>query len=122
MPTNEFGGKHDWGYTPDYYFAGAEAYGFDMPVKEALERGLITPEEAAGKNSVWIHGTDAIKLFVDEAHNRGFNVFADVVYNHVSGKADADNPLAMIDGDKKSFFKWWGQYVSQSPWGEKTCL
>ncbi|HPZ08387.1 MAG TPA: alpha amylase C-terminal domain-containing protein [Candidatus Eremiobacteraeota bacterium] len=119
MPTNEFGGKRDWGYTPDYYFAGAEAYGFEMSVKEALERGVITPEEAKDKESVWVHGTDAIKVFVDEAHRRGFNVFADVVYNHVSGKADADNPLNMIDGDKNSFFKWWGKYCSDSPWGAK---
>ena len=119
MPTNEFGGKRDWGYTPDYYFAGAEAYGFEMPVKEALEKGLVTAEQVKDKESVWVNGTDAIKVFVDEAHKRGFNVFADVVYNHVSGKADADNPLNMIDGDKNSFFKWFGKYTSESPWGAK---
>lgn len=119
MPTNEFGGKRDWGYTPDYYFAGAEAYGFDMPAKEALERGLVKAKDIEDKENVWIHGTDAIKVFVDEAHKKGFNVFCDVVYNHTSGKADADNPVAMIDGDKQSFFKWFGQYKSESGWGAK---
>jgi len=119
MPTNEFGGKRDWGYTPDYYFAGAEAYGFEMPADEALKRGIVRPDEVKGKDSVWVHGTDAVKIFVDEAHKKGFNVFCDVVYNHTSGKADADNPMAMIDGEKESFFKWWGQYTSESGWGKK---
>ena len=119
MPTNEFGGKRDWGYTPDYYFAGAEAYGFEMPVDEALSRGVVRADEVKGKDSVWVHGTDAIKIFVDEAHKKGFNVFCDVVYNHTSGKADADNPVAMIDGDKQSFFKWWGEHTSESGWGAK---
>jgi 1,4-alpha-glucan branching enzyme len=119
MPVNEFGGKKDWGYTPDYYFAGAEAYGFEMPVKEAIEKGVVRADEVKDKETVWVHGTDAIKLFTDEAHKKGFDVFCDVVYNHTSGKADADNPMYLIDGDKKSFFTWWGKYISFSPWGEK---
>ena len=79
MPFNEFGGKRDWGYTPDYYFSGAEAYGFEMPRSEAVERGLIKPDQDKDKESVWINGTDAIKVFVDEAHKKGLNVICDVV-------------------------------------------
>ncbi|MEW6278996.1 MAG: choice-of-anchor X domain-containing protein, partial [Candidatus Eremiobacterota bacterium] len=119
MPTSEFGGKRDWGYTPDFYFAGAQAYGFEMDAQQALQRGLCTEKEAEGKETVWVHGTDAIKLFVDEAHKRGFNIMGDVVYNHASGKADADNPLWAIDGSDRSFFKWFGKYLSYSDWGAK---
>lgn len=119
LPFNEFGGRRDWGYTPDYYFAGTEAYGFEMPRSEAVQKGLIGKNECPDRESVWIHGTDAVKLFVDEAHRRGFNVLSDVVYNHASGKADADNPLSQIDGDRKSFFRWWGDYFSETPWGQK---
>ncbi len=119
LPTQEFGGKRDWGYTTDFYFAGADAYGFAMDRQEALERKLIHPDEQPGAEQVWVSGTDAMKFFVDQAHKRGFNVFADVVYNHASGKSDADNPLWQIDGDQRSFFKWWGQYESYTPWGAK---
>jgi maltooligosyltrehalose trehalohydrolase len=119
LPFNEFGGRRDWGYTPDFYFAGAETYGFELPRAKALELGVIRPDQDKDKQSVWVSGTDAVKVFVDEAHRRGFNVMSDVVYNHTSGKADADNPLWQIDGDKQSFFKWWGQYRSETPWGAK---
>ncbi|MGE0488968.1 MAG: alpha amylase C-terminal domain-containing protein [Vulcanimicrobiota bacterium] len=119
LPTQEFGGKRDWGYTPDYYFAGSDAYGFEMPRDKAVEQGLIKPDEQAGQESVWIDGTDALKFFVDQAHRRGFQVLGDVVYNHTSGRPDGDNPLAAIDGDRQSFFSWYGQYQSQTPWGAK---
>ncbi len=119
MPFNEFGGKRDWGYTPDYYFSGAEAYGFEMPRSEAVERGLIKPDQDKDKESVWINGTDAIKVFVDEAHKKGLNVICDVVYNHTSGKTDGDNSLWSIDGDKNSFFTWPNGNHSETPWGTK---
>lgn len=119
MPFNEFGGKRDWGYTPDFYFAGAEAYGFEMPRAEAVQRGIISPDQNVGAESVWVNGTDAVKVFVDEAHKKGLNVICDVVYNHTSGKADADNPLWSIDGTHNSFFKWPGGYNSETPWGTK---
>ncbi len=119
LPTQEFGGKKDWGYTPDYYYAGSDAYGFEMDRSEAVRLKLIPEDESPQAERVWVSGTDALKLFVDEAHKRGLNVFADVVYNHTSGKPDADDPLGRIDGDKRSFFQWWGKYESHTPWGAK---
>lgn len=119
MPVQEFGGDRDWGYTPDFMFAGAEAYGFEMPRADAVRLGVVRPNEQTDRASVWVSGTDAFKLFVDEAHRRGFNVLSDVVYNHVAGRPDAQNPLDLIDGDAQSFFKWNGTHVSETPWGAK---
>ena len=119
LPTQEFGGKRDWGYTPDYYFAGAEAYGFEMDREQAVEHGLIKNEQKTDQESVWVNGTDALKLFVDQAHSRGFQVLGDVVYNHTSGKPDGDNPLAQIDGENSSFFRWENGRFSNTPWGRK---
>lgn len=119
MPVQEFGGTRDWGYTPDFMFAGAEAYGFEMPRADAVRLGVVRPDEQTGRESVWVSGTDAFKLFVDEAHRRGFNVMSDVVYNHVAGRPDAQNPLDLVDGDAQSFFKWNGTQVSDTPWGAK---
>lgn len=119
MPFNEFGGKRDWGYTPDFYFAGAESYGFEMDRKEAVEKGVIRPDQDTDKESVWVNGTDAVKIFVDEAHKKGLNVICDVVYNHASGKTDGDNALWSIDGDKNSFFTWPDGTQNNTPWGTK---
>lgn len=119
LPIQEFGAKRDWGYTPDYYYAGSEAYGFEMDRQQALDLKLIEPDDQPGSSSVWIAGTDALKLFVDEAHKRGFNVLADVVYNHTSGKPDADDPVGQIGGDDRSFFNWYGKGESFTPWGAK---
>lgn len=119
LPINEFGAKRDWGYTPDFYYAGSDAYGFEMDRTKAVELKLIDADEQPGAKSVWITGSDAVKLFVDESHKRGFNVVADVVYNHTSGKPDADDPLGQIGGDSRSFFNWYGQGESLTPWGAK---
>jgi maltooligosyltrehalose trehalohydrolase len=115
MPTSEFGGKRDWGYTTDYFFAGADAYGFEMKRDQAVADGLIKPDQARDQESVWIGGTDAIKWLNDQAHKRGFSTMGDVVYNHTSGKTDGDNPLWQIDGDANSFFANGGE----TPWGKK---
>lgn len=119
MPTAECAGQREWGYTPDHYFAGADAYGFTMDRKEALEHGLIAADEHPEQERVYINGTDAIRYAVDQAHKRGFNVIGDVVYNHASGRPDGDNPLWAIDGDERTAFKWLGQYESNTPWGAK---
>jgi maltooligosyltrehalose trehalohydrolase len=119
MPTAECAGQREWGYTPDHYFAGADAYGFTMDRKEALEHGLIAADDHPDQERVYINGTDAVRYAVDQAHKRGFNVIGDVVYNHASGRPDGDNPLWAIDGDERSAFKWFGQYESNTPWGAK---
>lgn len=118
LPTQEFGGKRDWGYTPDHYFAGSDAYGFEMSRAQALEEGLIKEGDATGE-SVWVNGTDALKFFVDQAHKKGFQVLGDVVYNHTSGKPDGDNPLHQIDGQSNSFFRWPDGQIHSTPWGAK---
>lgn len=119
LPVQETGSKRDWGYTPDFYYAGSESYGFEMDRQQAVDLKLIEADDQPGSERVWVSGTDALKLFVDEAHKRGFNVVADVVYNHTSGKPDADDPQGRIDGDDRSFFRWWGKGESFTPWGAK---
>ena len=120
MPTSEFGGKKDWGYTIDHYFAGADGYGFSMPVSKAREEGLIPTDSGhAADEEVFINGTDALKWFVDQAHEKGLNVYGDVVYNHTSGKADGDNPLNSIGGENTDFFRWPDGHFHETPWGRK---
>ena len=54
MPINEFEGNDSWGYNPSFYMALDKAYGTNNDLKE----------------------------FVDECHQRGIAVLADVVFNH----------------------------------------
>ena len=54
MPVNAFSGNHGWGYDGVALFAVHQPYG----------------------------GPDALKRFVDAAHQRGLAVLLDVVYNH----------------------------------------
>ena len=115
MPTSEFGGKRDWGYTTDYFFAGADAYGFEMKRDQAVADGLLAADAKTDQESVWIGGTEAIQWLNDQMHKRGFSTMGDVVYNHTSGKTDGDNPLWSIDGDANSFFANGGE----TPWGRK---
>ncbi|MGA0420818.1 MAG: alpha-amylase family glycosyl hydrolase, partial [Phycisphaerales bacterium] len=53
MPVNEFPGDISWGYNPTGLFAVEQSYG----------------------------GPDALKRFVDAAHERGIAVLGDVIYN-----------------------------------------
>ena len=54
MPVAEFPGDFSWGYNPSHPYAVESAYG----------------------------GPDALKSFVNEAHQRGMAVLLDVVHNH----------------------------------------
>ena len=88
MPVNEFPGDFSWGYNPSHPFAVESIYG----------------------------GPEALKRFVDAAHNRGIAVLLDVVHNHY-GPNDMD--LWRFDGwsqgdfggiyfyqDERSFTQW----------------
>lgn len=120
LPTSEFGGKKDWGYTIDHYFAGADGYGFSIPAGQARKEGLLPADSTQPDNQeVFVNGTDALKWFVDKAHQRGLTVYSDVVYNHTSGKPDGDNPLHAIGGEDSSFFRWPGGNFNETPWGRK---
>ncbi|MGB0136011.1 MAG: alpha-amylase family glycosyl hydrolase [Flavobacteriales bacterium] len=57
MPFNEFDGNESWGYNPNFYFAPDKYYGTK----------------------------DALKRFVEEAHQRGIAVIMDMVLNHSYG-------------------------------------
>ena len=85
LPTNEFEGSRDWGYIGTSHFAQAEAYGFE------------------DDNGQWVNGTEALKRFIDAAHEKGFNVFNDVVYNHFGGDF---NGLWNVDGAANPYFNW----------------
>lgn len=67
MPVAEFPGDLSWGYNPAHPFSVESAYG----------------------------GPDALKAFVDAAHQRGIAVLGDVVHNHW-GPSDLD--LWQYDG------------------------
>jgi 1,4-alpha-glucan branching enzyme len=59
MPFNEFDGNNSWGYNPMYYFAPDKAYGT--------------------KN--------ALKEFINAAHNNGMAVIMDIAFNHATGQS-----------------------------------
>ena len=78
MPMASFAGRHGWGYDGVALFAVHEPYG----------------------------GPDALKRFVDAAHQRGLAVLLDVVYNHFG-------PVGNYTGK-------FGPYVTDlhhTPWG-----
>jgi 1,4-alpha-glucan branching enzyme len=100
MPTSEFAGAREWGYTIVDYFSAESGYGFE------------------DKDGKWVTGTEALKRFVDAAHEKGFNVLGDVVYNHVG---DRDNHLWKMGGAENPFFNWSQdpnrQEIRNTPWG-----
>jgi len=92
MPTNEFPGDISWGYNPSHPFSVESSYG----------------------------GPDALKAFVDAAHQRGIAVMGDVVFNHF-GPSDMD--LWQYDGWSTSsttggIFFYEDANVS-TPWGPR---
>jgi len=69
LPVAEFAGDRSWGYNPAVPFAVESSYG----------------------------GPDALKAFVEAAHDLGIGVILDVVYNHL-GPGDLDHDLWQFDG------------------------
>ena len=83
MPLNSFAGNHGWGYDGVALFAVHEPYG----------------------------GPDALKRFVDAAHQRGLAILLDVVYNHFG-------PVGNYTGK-------FGPYLTdahKTPWGSAVNL
>ena len=89
MPVVEFAGDLSWGYNPAQIFAVESSYG----------------------------GPDQFKRFVREAHQRGFGVIQDVVYNHL-GPSDLD--LWQFDGwseNGKGGIYFYNDHRAETPWG-----
>ena len=90
MPAAEFAGDYSWGYNPAHMFAIESAYG----------------------------GPKAFKEFVKRAHQQGFAVLLDVVYNHF-GPSDLD--LWQFDGwseNGKGGIYFYNDWRAETPWGE----
>lgn len=90
MPPNEFPGDYSWGYNPAHPFAVEGAYG----------------------------GPQALKKFIDEAHQRGIAVLMDVVYNHVG---PSDNALWQFDGWSENGLGgiyFYNDWRAETPWGD----
>ena len=79
MPFSEFEGNSSWGYNPNFFFATDKYYG--------------TPQ--------------AIKSFIDAAHQQGIAVIMDMVMNHVFGSS----PLAKMYWDGTS-----NKPAANNPW------
>lgn len=86
MPINEFEGNDSWGYNPSFYFAPDKAYG----------------------------SAEALKTFVNEAHNRGIAVIMDIALNHSFGQ----NPMVRMYFDASA--GQYGQPTASNPWFNQT--
>jgi len=86
MPINEFEGNDSWGYNPSFYFAPDKAYGT----------------------------AEALKTFVNEAHNRGIAVIMDIALNHSFGQ----NPMVRMYFDASA--GQYGQPTASNPWFNPT--
>jgi 1,4-alpha-glucan branching enzyme len=90
MPVAEFAGDYSWGYNPANIFAVESAYG----------------------------GPHAFKTFVRAAHQHGFGVIQDVVYNHFG---PSDLSLWQFDGwqqNGKGGIYFYNDDRSATPWGD----
>ncbi len=90
MPIAEFAGDLSWGYNPAHIFAVETSYG----------------------------GPEAFRAFVKAAHESGFAVLMDVVYNHF-GPSDLD--LWRFDGwgeEGKGGIYFYNDHRSDTPWGD----
>lgn len=92
MPMAEFAGDLSWGYNPAHIFAVEGAYG----------------------------GPRGLKKFVKKAHQHGFGVILDVVYNHF-GPSDLDQSLWQFDGwseNGRGGIYFYNDWRAATPWGE----
>lgn len=90
MPVAEFAGDLSWGYNPAHPYAIESAYG----------------------------GPSGFKRFVRAAHQAGFAVILDVVYNHF-GPSDLE--LWQFDGwseNGKGGIYFYNDHRSDTPWGD----
>jgi len=90
MPVGEFAGERSWGYNPAHIFSVETTYG----------------------------GPLAFKRFVKRAHQQGFAVILDVVYNHL-GPSDLD--LWQFDGwseNNGGGIYFYNDGRAHTPWGE----
>ncbi|HBH22645.1 MAG TPA: alpha-amylase [Cytophagales bacterium] len=71
MPIQEFAGNSSWGYNPTFMFAVDKAYGTE----------------------------EALKQFIDAAHEKGIAVVLDIVFNHM----DVPNPYVAMWFDYGTF-------------------
>lgn len=90
MPVAEFAGDWSWGYNPAHIFAVEQAYG----------------------------GPKGLKEFIKTAHQAGFAIILDVVYNHF-GPSDLD--LWQFDGwseNERGGIYFYNDWRAATPWGE----
>lgn len=95
LPTGEFPGDSSWGYNPAHIFAVESFYG----------------------------GPAELKHFIDRAHEKGFAVMLDVVYNHFGPN---DLPTWQFDGWHPSWqgedmggIYFYNDWRARTPWGRK---
>lgn len=100
LPANEVEGDRDWGYMGVNSLSIESSYGF------------------TDQNGKFVSGAQALKMFIDMAHSKGFNVVNDVVYNHVGGDF---NYMWEIDGKENPYFNWSTDPTKfekrDTPWG-----
>ncbi len=102
MPVNSFEGSRDWGYIGSHNMAISENYGF------------------VNEKGDWVQGDQALKQFIDAAHEKGFRVYNDVVYNHFGGDF---NNVWNVGGKQNPWFEWSedparpGDSIKHTPWG-----
>ena len=87
MPVNEFDGNESWGYNPSFHMATDKYYG--------------SPE--------------MLKKLVDESHQRGIAVIADIVFNHATGQNPYFRLYNTSNGDTSGNPSADNPFFNQSP-------
>ena len=87
MPVNEFDGNESWGYNPSFHMATDKYYG--------------SPE--------------MLKKLIDESHQRGIAVIADIVFNHATGQNPYFRLYNSTNGDTSGTPSSENPFFNQSP-------